>query len=294
VFEENQAMDQRAALQQVVAWARGEENIRVLVLTGSVARGEDAFDELSDLDLELYVNDPSALLSQAGWYDQFGEVLVVEALQNPGWHPTRLVYYADGKIDFMIAPTQAVASGVSYDRQYQLLLDKDNLQGSFVQRPPQHDGPPTRNDFLECVHEFYAAAIMWAKYLVRDDPWSAKIRDWDSKKLLLQMVEWDQKTQKGWDLDTWLHGAHLRDWADPMLVSQIERCWCGFSRDDSVRALLNSVSLFDSISTRAALALEIQRFDSGAVRKRIERILAIPAQGPQRQVPSAVARQTSA
>jgi aminoglycoside 6-adenylyltransferase len=103
--EEDQLMDQMTVLQQVIAWARREDTVRVVVLTGSVARGEGAFDEWSDLDIELYVSNPSALLDHDTWYEQFGEVLVVEALENPGWHPTPLVYYADGKIDFIIAPT---------------------------------------------------------------------------------------------------------------------------------------------------------------------------------------------
>lgn len=272
------AVDHKVILQQVVAWARRDDNIRVVVLTGSIARGENAFDALSDVDVELYVKDPSVLLGETGWYEQFGEVLVVEDLENPGWNPTRLVYYANGKIDFMIASTKVIAGGVFHERQFELLLDKDNVQGSFRQRPSRHADPPGRDEFLGCVHHFYAAVIMWAKYLVREDPWSAKIRDWDSKKLLLKMVEWDQKSGKGWDLDTWSDGARLRDWADPALVTQLDGCWSGISRDDSTRALLNSVSLFDSISTRVATALGMQRFDADAVRKRIERLLAIPAQ----------------
>lgn len=72
-------MHHRAALEQVLAWARGGYNIRVVGLTGSVARGETAFDDLSDLDLELYVRYPSALLDHDDWYRQFGEVLVVLA-----------------------------------------------------------------------------------------------------------------------------------------------------------------------------------------------------------------------
>jgi predicted nucleotidyltransferase len=91
LIDENQTVNHAAILQQVVDWARSQENVRAAVLTGSVARGEDEFGELSDLDIELYVSDPSALLDHSAWYEQFGEVLVVETLENPGWHPTRLV-----------------------------------------------------------------------------------------------------------------------------------------------------------------------------------------------------------
>lgn len=271
---ENQSVDHRAVLQQVIAWARREDTIRVVVLTGSVARGNNAFDELSDLDLELYVNEPSELLDHDAWYEQFGQVLVVEALENPGWHPTRLVYYADGKIDFMVAPTGVLAHGVSYDRAFQLLLDKDNVHSAFRRRSPQAYPMPTRTEFFQCVHWFYAAAIMWAKYLARDDLWAAKLRDWDSKKLLLKMLEWDQKAKKGWDFDTWYVGTHLREWVDPELVDRMDACWSGFSRQDSAQALLSSLSLFDALSTRTAIALGIEPFDGSRVRQRVERLLA--------------------
>jgi predicted nucleotidyltransferase len=49
-------VDHRTVLQRVIAWARHDDIVRVVVLTGSVARGDGAFDELSDLDLELYVS----------------------------------------------------------------------------------------------------------------------------------------------------------------------------------------------------------------------------------------------
>jgi aminoglycoside 6-adenylyltransferase len=83
-------------LDDVVAWARDDDNVRLVVLTGSVARGEGV-DELSDLDVELYAHDPDELLADRTWYRRFGDVLAVEELENPGWNPTRLVYYVDGK-----------------------------------------------------------------------------------------------------------------------------------------------------------------------------------------------------
>jgi aminoglycoside 6-adenylyltransferase len=267
-------VDHRTVLQRVIAWARHEDTIRVVVLTGSVARGDGAFDELSDLDLELYVSNPSELLNDDTWYEQFGEVLVVEALENPDWHPTRLVYYADGKIEFMVAPTRVLGNGVFHDRPFQLLLDKDNVHNAFRRQPPMRSAIPTTSEFLRCVHWFYAAAMMWAKYLVRDDPWAAKLRDWDSKKLLLKMVEWDHKARKGWDFDTWYLGARLRGWADPELVDTIDACWSGLSRQDSAHALLKSLSLFEALSTRTARALGIEPFNGSPVRDRIERILA--------------------
>ena len=123
-------MDHQAVLQHILAWAQSDHNIRASVLTGSLARDPGAADAESDLDVELYVTDPSLLLQDNTWYHQFGEVLVVEALENPDWHPTRLVYYADGKIDFMIGPATVLQGSVSISS-----LDSDR-QGRCRQGVP--------------------------------------------------------------------------------------------------------------------------------------------------------------
>jgi aminoglycoside 6-adenylyltransferase len=266
-------MDHLAVLEQVVEWARSDDNIRASVLTGSVARDPEAVDTEADLDIELYVTHPWLLLQNDAWYHQFGEVLVVEALENPGWHPTRLIYYADGKIDFMIAPAAILGGGVEYDRPFRVLLDKDGASNAFQRTAQAGAHPPTPAEFHQCVHWFYAAAIMWAKYLARDDPWAAKQRDWDSKALLLRMLEWDHKARKGWDYDTWYRGVHLRDWVDADLLDSIAACWSGFARSGSLRALHASVSLFDSLSTRTAIALGLAPFDATSVSRRIKHLI---------------------
>lgn len=266
-------MDHRAVLERIGTWAVADPNIRALVLTGSVARDSENVDEEADLDVELYVTDPSPLLRHDAWYHQFGEVLVVEALENPGWHPTRLVYYADGKIDFMIAPAAALTGGIVYDRPFRVLLDKDGGAGALQRAVPVPAQPPTDAEFLQCVHWFYAAVIMWAKYLARDDPWAAKMRDWDSKRLLLTMLEWDHRARKGWDYDTWYLGTHLREWVDPDLLEKIDACWSGSSRPDSLRALRASLALFDFLSRRVAGSLGMEPFDASRVRRRIDHLV---------------------
>jgi aminoglycoside 6-adenylyltransferase len=267
-------MDHQAVLAQVVEWAKSDDNIRASVLTGSVARDVQAVNKEADLDVELYVTTPSLLLQDDTWYHQFGEVLVVEALDNPGWHPTRLIYYADGKIDFMIAPVAILSSGVHYDRPFRILLDKDGVSNAFQHTAQSPTQRPTSAEFLRCVHWFYAAVIMWAKYLARDDPWAAKQRDWSSKTLLLTMLEWDHKARKGWDYDTWYNGVHLRDWVDADLLDPIAACWSGFARPESLQALHASLALFERLSTRTATALGITPFDAASVRLRIDHLIA--------------------
>ncbi|MGH3285580.1 MAG: aminoglycoside 6-adenylyltransferase, partial [Streptosporangiaceae bacterium] len=119
-------MEHERVVADVVAWAEADENIRLVVLIGSVGRGDAGVDDLSDLDVQLYVNEPGKLLADPAWHRRFGEVLVVENLPNPGWYPTRLAYYVDGKIDFIISPAGDVGVD-TYDEPFRVLLDKDRV-----------------------------------------------------------------------------------------------------------------------------------------------------------------------
>lgn len=47
-------MEQLRMLDELRSWASEDDNIRLVVLTGSFARGDAAADALSDLDIELY------------------------------------------------------------------------------------------------------------------------------------------------------------------------------------------------------------------------------------------------
>jgi aminoglycoside 6-adenylyltransferase len=263
-------VDQERRLADVVAWADGDENIRLVVVTGSFARG--TADELSDLDVELYVQDPSALLGDRGWYRRFGDVLAVEELENPGWNPTRLVYYVDGKIDFMVGALSVLDGGVSYDRAYRVLVDKDALADRLrLDRNPA--SPPTAEDFRRSVDWFTAAALMQAKDIVRDEPWKAKIRDRDLKDELLQMIEWDHRARYGWDFDTWHLGMHMHGWMDRDVQDELEPCWADFSLENGEAALLASIELFTRLCRRTADALGYEPFDRARVGAEVQRIL---------------------
>jgi len=91
------------------------------------------------------------------------------------------VYYIDGKIDFMVGPVDALPA-VRYARLFRVLLDKDRAADASPPVELLATDPPTAASFRECIHWFYAAALMRAKCVVRDEPWQAKFRDRDLKK----------------------------------------------------------------------------------------------------------------
>ena len=244
-------VDQERVLDDVVAWATDDPNVRLVVVTGSFARGDH--DELSDLDIELYVRETHPLLEETGWYERFGEVLATEALENREWHPTRLVYYLDGKIDFMIAPVRSLSEGVEYDGPYVVPVDKDGRADRL--EPSVGVAPPSADEFRRCIDWFYAAALQYVKALVRNDPWPVKTRDADLKAQLLQMLEWEHGARTGWASRPPHNGSRIAEWAAPDVASEIAASWADFAIPASEEALRNSIRQFELVAGRVAGSL---------------------------------------
>lgn len=267
-------MDQREAVDEIATWASADDNIRMVVVTGSVARGDH--DRHSDVDVELYVREPSVLLDDRSWYSRFGEVLAVEELPNPGWHPTRLLYLVDGKIDFAICSVSDVHA-VAHTRPFRVVVDKDDLSSDLAIANPEAATPPTEAEFVECVNWFVAAALMQAKLVARNEPWLVKYRDHDLKAQLLRMIEWDHRARHGWNFDTWYLGKHIDQWADADVRESLDRCWAEFPVHRARPALIESVSLFEQLAGRVSRALSFTGFDLKPARREIDRLLEEPA-----------------
>ncbi|MHB8509115.1 MAG: aminoglycoside 6-adenylyltransferase [Candidatus Dormibacteria bacterium] len=265
-------MDRERTLSEILDWASAGENIRAIVLSGSAGRTDGRADQFSDLDVELYAADPSPLLDDHSWYRRFGDVIAVEILTNPGWHPTRLVHMVDGKIDFMIADLASIPS--VRDRPFTVLLDRDGLATAMKVEPPPAVPPPIAA-YVECVNWFYAAALMEAKLVARGDTWHAKHREFEQMGQLLRMIEWDHKSRYGWDCDTWSLGKHFGEWADPNIAAAIPSCWAGYDGGELAAALTEAVGVFRSIAEGVGRSISAPDFDHDKAAAEIARILAL-------------------
>lgn len=260
-------MDYDLVVASILEWAETDPNIRAIVLTGSAATG--SHHRLSDRDLEIHLHDTQPLEDDDSWWNSLGDVLAVERLEDAAGRPTRLIYYVGGKLDFTLVGVDNQL--VSHDRPFQVLLDKDGSAARFhVQETPP--GPPGQEDFDECLNWACAAALMTAKAIARDEPWSIMIRDSGLKSGLLQLIEWDHTLRYGPSRDVRHLGTRMRNWMDQDIQDQLERCWQPFAGDGS--ALLASMNLFGQLASRVAGMAGLADFDHQSVRAEVERILA--------------------
>ncbi len=247
-------------LRKICAWAEAQHDIRALIVTGSQARGQA--DDLSDLDLEIVTRTPDRYVESDSWMSEISPVWVYLSLHNDQGVPTRLIIFGGGlEADFTVSAISAVEAMVEtrrlsplYDRGYRILVDKDQLAGKLpaASLKPALIKVPTQEEFAGVVQEFWFEVYHVAKCLKRDDLWPAKYRDWKLKELLLQVLEWREKSRHGWDYDTGHLGTRMKEWVDPWVWARLKEAFARFEAADSWPALHISMSVFRDLAQDAA------------------------------------------
>ena len=264
-------MDQ-ALIDRIVALAQTDEDIRAVILEGSLATGRQV-DELSDYDVNIYSGDYARYLTDDRWMERIGEVLVYqkeELLFYDAIIPTRLVVFRDRpRVDFSFWPVALLSDMVhgrkqyeSYRNGYLILVDKDGLA---AQLPPPDGGgfvisPPGRDTFLQTLYDFWFEAYCVARYLARGDLWYAKrVENSYIKEHLFQMALWHHQAARGWPRDPLLHkeGKRFERWASPQLLAGIKGCFSGYDVEGTWSSLFAMVDLFGRLARQTALQLHI-------------------------------------
>jgi aminoglycoside 6-adenylyltransferase len=196
---------------------------------------------------------------------EFGRIWNCQALSNEeeGGPPTRLIIHEGGhKVDFTLASLDALRHLVTqaplsdmYNRGYRVLLDKDHATDTMPRPTFRARPPPSEAEFLRLVNDFWHEAYHVPKYLVRDDLWLVKFRDWNLKVLLLEMLAWLMKSKRGWDHDTLYHGKPIKEWLDPEIYRELFECFAHFDSGDSWAAFFATARLLRRDSEETARRL---------------------------------------
>lgn len=266
-------MNYGEVLEKLIAWATEVDVVRAVIVTGSAVTGDGH--PLSDRDIEIYASDADELADDDSWWSSLGEVLVVERLEDEDLgYPTRLIYYAGGKLDFTLIPSEDLAES-EHDRPFRVLLDKDGCAPDPASIRTDCGELPEEDELEESVHWGYAAALMCAKAVVREELWSAKLRDQDLKEELLRVIEWDHRVRYGATYDTRYLGVRMNSWMDADIRDELTGCWSHFDTADTTAALRRTVELFARLAARTGVALGFEPFHHERLHAEIEQILAL-------------------
>jgi len=249
--------------QKLIDWGQANPEIKALLLVGSRAQ-ENRADELSDYDVSVFMENIPSFIKDDQWISQFGKVWIC-VHEYKEWEdqsfPTRLVIFDGGiKVDISFWPTDLLKrwnQGHSMPNEFQagfkVWVDKENL----TQNLPKHIKPftpkPTQQMFDTVIQEFWFEAYHVAKYLKRNDLWSALFRlGLLRDHFLLKMIEWNEQARSNWTVLLHSNGKNLQSWVCPETREAIQHIFAHFDRSDCCDALKHAIELFRKISAETA------------------------------------------
>ena len=257
---------------RITAWMRARPDIWAAVVVGSRARVEHPADEWSDLDLVLFVADPSPYTSGPDWLAEIGDTWMTylddTGHGDPEWFA---LFEGDLKLDVALvaAPLQVSQAGLReilesspysdvFERGMRVVLDRSGAEAgpSFSITAPKVPAHPMEAEFSALVSRVLLGALRAAGMLKRGELWWAKQQcDCELKHCLLAMLEWHARATLGADRDTWHDGRFLEEWAAPRAVEALPATFGRYDAEDVWRALHATLDLFRRLALELAAAL---------------------------------------
>jgi aminoglycoside 6-adenylyltransferase len=246
-------------IEELQRWARDDDSVRAMILTGSRADPHSTVDVLSDYDVELYVEDIQPFMSDE-WLSLFGEVMVKWPLRpmptfDKDWI-TRLVLFAsEVRIDFQITARKSV-DPLAYDAGFRVLIDKRGLTKDLNKATFSRYIiiRPAKEDYEALVNAFFWDACYVAKHLWRDEVYFAKymldclIRF----EHLRTIIEWYVSTRNGWSVSTGNYGRLFKRHIDAATWAELEATFADASLENNWQAFFNLIGLFRKLATYVA------------------------------------------
>jgi aminoglycoside 6-adenylyltransferase len=276
-----------AFLDRVAEWAVSRDDVRAVLLVGSVARTDQPADEWSDVDLILAVDDPAPFLAGTDWLAPFGRVLVsmVEATAVGGEQERRVLFASGLDVDFSVVaadlvgllPELAEDPGVrtAIGRGVRVLHDELGIgEDVLAIRPPDpDDDAPSAAGLDQQSAEFWYGVVWAAKKLRRGEVVVAKAAC--DGKLLRNLVEVLRlKTRlRHPERDTW-HGLRFAErWLDPDDAALLAGTAATADADGVATALRALVEAFAAVEADVADALGAAPSPADDLRALVESIL---------------------
>jgi aminoglycoside 6-adenylyltransferase len=259
--------NQTKGLDHFLTWAEKKETIRGVILTGSRAGKSGSPHRFSDYDVAMFGNNFD-FIKDDGWLNEFRKfwVCIHDQFQLLETEiPTRLVLFNNElKVDFSFLPIKILNAIIAaqelpdeFNIGYTILLDKDNLlrrlpapafRGFGVKRPCEAA-------FGKNVDEFWFEVFHVAKYLSRNDLWTAKFRDFSTKALLLQMLQWNQGSKREWAFSPKPNGKEMKEWIDTKTWERLHSCFGSFDSGNSWKVLESTVQLYRDVALETSILL---------------------------------------
>ncbi|EPU0812745.1 aminoglycoside 6-adenylyltransferase [Morganella morganii] len=254
----------------IISFALLDPRIDAVIITGPAARQNQA-ERFSDINTELIGSNPDELFHDSRWLNRFGVPLIIrkELSHESGgvrWPCCQVLYEKGRKAGFMLAGreriTRMAEHGLDniYQRGYAVLLDKTGVTAGLPEYadPASLLTPPDQQTFLENWQNFWLEASQVPVYYLRNETWTARLRDVAMKQWLITLLEWHVLLRSDSTQDVWYAGRHLSTWLPPALYGRFMATLDNRDRVRAARAYMAMLTLYRDVAIRV---IDAQKFD---------------------------------
>lgn len=256
-------MNQRdEKLNSILDWSEKNEEVRVVLLTSSLANPFAPVDAYSDLDIEFIFEDNSHYILDKGWVQTFGiPIAMIEEDEScfEGKHAMKMVLYEDGvKVDFklyskskFIEETQQPDLPEDWDIGYKILMDKERITNEMMEPTYRVSiiKKPTEKEFQKVLNDFWWDTTYVAKCLARDEIFYAKFMSESiiRTEYLTSLIEWYIAVEQDWNITTNKYGRLFKKYLNAEIWEKIEQTFSGNNIDENWNALFAMMDLVSEI-----------------------------------------------
>jgi len=251
-------------LETIIDWAKGNKDIKTVLLTSSLVNPLAPVDEFSDLDIELVFDDNTKYISSNDWVHHFGNpIAMIE--ENESYfddkYAMKMVLYDDYvKVDFKLYSIPCFLEEVNqnelcedWDIGYKVLIDKNGITKEM--KEPTHQvsiiKKPTEQKFRQILNDFWWDTTYVAKCLARDEIFYAKFMSENNIRTdyLIPLIEWYIANQHDWNITTNKYGRLFKKYLTPEIWGKIEQTFSGKNKNENWDALFAIADLVSEIGT---------------------------------------------
>lgn len=274
----------------ILDYALQDNRVRAVGMNGSRVNGNAPRDIFQDYDIVYFVTEKESFLSDPGWVNWFGEILIMQTPEGMSLFPpelgeryTYLMQFTDGtRIDLMLAPLSFAQEYVKEDTLTVLLLDKDGIFPPLPEPDDRihHVKRPNAACYYDCCNEFLWTACYVAKGLWRDEfLYAAYHLEQCVRAMLLQMLEWEAGFKTGFSVSAGKCRKYLKRYLPAETMRRLEQTYAAGSKEDIWKALYLCFDLFQQSGTAVGTGLGYSFPEALCenVRRYVRRIEQLPA-----------------
>jgi aminoglycoside 6-adenylyltransferase len=249
-------------LNEIIEFAKENDNIRALVLQGSLINDNAIVDDFSDIDPLFYVKDQREMAFNTDWINRFGNVitnLFDELEEHEGYkHYMRMVIYESGlKVDFGIASVD-LSKNIRELPLYKIVLDKDNAlpkplvtddSNFYVKRP-------SKEEYLSKINDVFWDSTYIVKSLWRNEIYFAQYMQANLHKLMRPIIEWYIGIKYDFKVNTGHNGRYFRQFLNDYEWSLILDTYSNSDIESTFKAVYASFNLINYMGVKIGESLD--------------------------------------